>query len=205
MFLKKYIKVIFILVLIGLFMYEIFYAFKDYHDIDYVISKRVNKYNVKEEFIQIDDAELYNFEIENNKNKYYFSVDREYHKKKQVIVDFIKFKDKKLECIIPTLVDNHNDRVLCNLDGKFVSISYLDQTGNKSFKKILKEINNSEYSVVLNNEEKYKKYKNIKVYENENLNIIPGNQDSNITDMLTGFMPVSFLMCILKNMPLKIG
>jgi len=101
---KKLFLTLVFLFLIYFGLQALFYYFGPGHTVEYV----VNDFNIKEEYINKQKSELqsYNFTIEQNNNKFYLQIFKEYENEKKVIKEIKKFETNNMLCIIPIFINN---------------------------------------------------------------------------------------------------
>lgn len=128
----------------------------------YTISYKINNYQIKE--IYKFNKHTYNIIIKSKNNTYIYTINHNLHKNKKIIKSIKTYKKNNLTCIIPIYKKYSKKNMYCNLDNHQVSNDYLIKSNNKDLKIIRKKI--KAYNVSFpNNSDIAKKYKKIKVYQ----------------------------------------
>ena len=153
----KFIKKLFLLIIVILLILFIYKLSIKSHDIKY----EVNDYTIHEKFY-INKGHFYDIEIKNKKNKYSYTINNNLGKKKKIIKKIKTYKSNNLVCIKPIYKKEIEKELYCNLDNKQVSLYYLVNSENKDLEKILEK----EKKIVLPSSNDNKtKYKKISIYQ----------------------------------------
>lgn len=155
---KKIKKLVFIIIVVLITMSVLKYIKKE-HKIEY----KVNNYTIKEHFY-ISKEHYYDFIINNKKDMYVLTLNKDLNKDKKLIKDIKEFKSNNLRCIIPIYKKNTNYGIMCNLNNEQVSLNYLQETNNSDFKKIYKKA--EKYKIrLINNDNTRTNYKKLQIYK----------------------------------------
>ncbi len=162
---NKKIKIILIGVLIIIILIQVRKMFIT----EYQIGYSINNYLVKEKYYK-KKYDYYDFVISNKKNNYLFTISYNFHKNKRIIKEIRTFKSNQLVCILPLYKKKiDNNMIYCNYKGEIVSTSYLEESNNKNYQKIKKEI--KKYDVLLPTSDDYnEEYKKVDIYKRNLLN-----------------------------------
>ncbi|MBE6158048.1 MAG: hypothetical protein E7160_04565 [Firmicutes bacterium] len=140
---KKIFKfILFLIICCVLYKFYIF-IFVNSFSSNYV----VNKYDVFEKFNKTGKNNVYSFTIKNKKNRYVFSYNYNFYKKRQIIKDIKYYKKNKLKCIYPIYLDNKYSDLYCLYSDSQVSVSYLKQISNKDIDSIISKLDSDGYSI----------------------------------------------------------
>lgn len=155
-------KVFFILLfLIGILLITIVasHISKKEHHIHYSLT---NHFQI-EEYYTKEKEDQYYFEITNDKQNYHFTISGDFSKQKKIIKQILLAKEGTLTCILPIYQRDYDAYLYCNLGKQQVSNSYLLQTDNNNFKKILEQF--EDYKIKLPQERnQIETYKKVDVY-----------------------------------------
>ena len=143
---------------------------KKSHEEYYALKTSDNSYKIQEFFSSKNST--YNFIITDKKNNsYILSLNKNYHKQKNIIKDILYFKEKDLTCIYPIFKKNFTSNLYCRYKNNQVSPSYLNQKNVKSIQKIMSQLKKLGYKSNLKFQEPTSSsYKNIVVYKQ---NLLP--------------------------------
>ena len=140
---KKIFKLILFLIICYLGYKSFIFIFVNSFSSNYVI----NTYSVFENFNKNGKDNIYSFTVKNKKEKYVFSYNYNFHKKKKVIDDIKSYKKNKLKCIYPIYLDDNSSDLYCLYDNRQVSVSYLKQISNKDIDSIISKLDSDGYSI----------------------------------------------------------
>ena len=129
---------------------------------EYTIVYKINNYQIKEIYNKKNNT--YHMITSNNKNKYIYTINHNFHKNKKIIKEIKTYKKNNLICIIPIYKKNIEKNIYCNLDNKQVSNDYLIKINSKEFNSFIKKIKSNNI-IVPSTSNTTKKYKKIKVYQ----------------------------------------
>ena len=117
--------------------------FVKHYDYEYVYTKNKKEYKVNEKYNYIDGKHIYDINIKYGKNNYFYIINHNYHKEKQILEDLIVFKKNSMECIFPVFKDNVVSNVVCGEKGKTITYNHLniqnDEFANEIKGKLIKK------------------------------------------------------------------
>ena len=118
-----------------------------------------DKYRVEETFEIKDKKHIYTLDIQNGKQEYSFQIENKVNKRKKIVKSIKTYQEKKITCIVPTVINQKEKEIYCTKDNLQVSKEVLKE--DKDFQKILKKA-----KITIEEEDgKTKNYKNMKVYQ----------------------------------------
>lgn len=161
---KKTITILILLVFLFLgFEFGINF-FKQGHETSYKIYVDDIIFNIVETYHGNED-DYYLINIENDKEKFFYTVKNNYNKQKQIIDKIEYFKDENNICIYPVLTNGKGLYLECTHDNKFYTASsYFDKDFVLKIGSILKEKGYDLYKNI--DTEKNDKYGNSTIYTN---------------------------------------
>ena len=121
--------------------------FVKHYDYEYTYTKGKKQYNVNEKYNYIDGKHIYDINIKEGKNNYFYVINHNYRKEKEIIEDLLVFNKDKMECIFPIFKDKVVSNVVCGEDGKMFSYNYLREQGNEFVKEIEDKLVKKGYNV----------------------------------------------------------
>lgn len=143
---KKILKIVFLLAVLAIISQMFIKLFIKEHSVSYsIVASDNKKYVINEEFKKFGSKHNYNFTVKRNNKVYSFSYENDFNKQDGVINDIKYYKTGDLECIYPIYRREHVSDIYCLLDDKQVSYSYLRDSSNKDFSKVLKKLENDGY------------------------------------------------------------
>ncbi len=129
---KKIIPIFISLFLLFLFYEFIVVFFVKSYNYKYEFNSNENKkYIIEEDYKYTNKKHQYNIEISDNKNKFFYTLNHNYHKDKMIMEDLYTFKENNIQCIFPVFKDNVFKSPECIIDGKLVSYEYMKKTNQK--------------------------------------------------------------------------
>lgn len=159
--LKKFIKMVFLFLLIFLSIKLILYITTTNKKVEYDVLGKID-FHVVEEYNK--DTNYY-IEISYKKYKFSFINDTNYHKKMKIIKDIEYFKNKDVFCVYPVFKDDASLEMLCNKEGKYYS--YYSLKEDPSVLKFVQALKKKGYTFEDYEEsDKYEEYNHIKVFRN---------------------------------------
>ena len=142
---KKIFKFILFLIICYL-LYKLFvFIFVNDFSNKYKIVSGKHSYDVLEKFNKNGDDHTYSFTIDSGKDKYSFSYNHIFHKKKHIIKNIKYYKNNNLKCIYPIYLDDNYSDIYCLYNNKQVSYSYLKQINNKDIDKVISLVKKDGY------------------------------------------------------------
>lgn len=161
---KKTITILILLVFLFLgFEFGINF-FKQGHETSYKIYVDDIIFNIVETYHGNED-DYYLINIENDKEKFFYTVKNNYNKQKQIIDKIEYFKDENNICIYPVLTNGKGLYLECTHDNKlYTASSYFDKDFVLKIESILKEKGYDLYKNI--DTEKNDKYGNSTIYTN---------------------------------------
>lgn len=154
MYMKKY-KIYLIVAVIILFIPIIYKMTITHHKVTY----EKDKYRVEETFEIKDKKHIYTLDIQKGKQEYSFQIENKVNKRKKIVKSIKTYQEKKITCIVPTVINQKEKEIYCTKDNLQVSKEVLKE--DKDFQKILKKA-----KITIEEEDrKTKNYKNMKVYQ----------------------------------------
>ncbi|MBR3049456.1 MAG: hypothetical protein IKG58_02740 [Bacilli bacterium] len=160
---KKFIKICIVLIVLIILIKYIFSLLETKHNIKYNLLS--NKYNIEEIYRKEDNNNNYYFTIKKKKNIYTF-IYKNNNNKKKIINNIKEYKSNSLKCILPIYKDNNISDIYCLLNNKQVSSSYLKESNNKNFKKVLTSLSKDKYKLDILTSNKNVKKDYISIYQN---------------------------------------
>jgi len=162
---KKIIKVVLILGIMGMLCQYFCKCLINKHDRVYsLISSDNKRYLIEEKFRKVKDNHSYYFTVKNKNKTFSFSVFKDLDKQEEIINDIRYYKKDNLVCIFPIYKRNTVSDVYCSLDNMQVSYSYLKQIYNPQIDWIIKQIQKNGYDISKNDSKKIKKGDFISIY-----------------------------------------
>ena len=145
---KKVISIVIAFLIICLIYEFSILLFVKHYEYDYIYTKNKKEYKINEKYNYSDGRHIYDINIKDkDNNKYIYSIVHNFHKEKEIIKDLLVFNKDNMTCIFPIFKDDITSNVVCNVDHKQFSYTYLNEQNNTFMSEIKNQLTKNGYSI----------------------------------------------------------
>ena len=145
---KKVISIVIAFLIICLIYEFSILLFVKHYEYDYIYTKNKKEYKINEKYNYSDGRHIYGINIKDkDNNKYIYSIVHNFHKEKEIIKDLLVFNKDNMTCIFPIFKDDITSNVVCNVDHKQFSYTYLNEQNNTFMSEIKNQLTKNGYSI----------------------------------------------------------